>query len=85
MSPADDIVSRTVISPAAFSLAAAHGLTDRVAATWSPDLPRDPRVMVPVEVEALVLRQAGGAWAETKMKNPPAGGGPPGGPPPRQR
>ena len=65
-------MSPVTISPAAFSLAAAHGLTDRVAATWSPDLPRDPRVMVPVEVEALVLRKGGGAWAETRMQSPPA-------------
>ena len=56
MSPVNPVAN---ISPASFSVAAAHGITAQVAATWSPDLPRDPRVMVPVEVEALVIRQAG--------------------------
>ena len=61
-------------TPATFTIAAAHGITERVAKTWFPQLPRDPRVMVPIEVEALVIRQPGGAWAETQMKAPPQNG-----------
>jgi hypothetical protein len=57
------------------AIVAAHGLTERVAATWAPDLPRTPRVMVPVQLDALVLRQDGGTWADTRMKEPPLEGG----------
>jgi hypothetical protein len=58
------------------ALTAAHGITDRLASTWSPQLPRDPRVLVPILVEAMVLRQAGGTWAATKMQPPPSAGDP---------
>ena len=43
-------------------------------ATWHPELSRDPRVLVPIQVEALVVRQQSGQWAETKMKPTPADG-----------
>ncbi|HVT97276.1 MAG TPA: hypothetical protein VHE33_07185, partial [Acidobacteriaceae bacterium] len=56
------------------ALAAAHGITDRLIATWNPDLPRDPRVLVPVLVEALVVRQEGGQWADTSLKQTPESG-----------
>lgn len=55
------------------ALAAAHGITARTVATWNPILPRDPRVMVPVQVDALVVRQTGAQWADTQMKRTPAG------------
>jgi hypothetical protein len=32
--------------------------------------------MVPVQLDALVLRQGGGVWADTRMKEPPQEGGP---------
>ena len=43
----------------AFSAAARSGLSAAAAATWSPSLPRDPRLLVPVDVEALVVPPAG--------------------------
>jgi len=55
------------------AFAAAHGITGRMVATWYPELSRDPRVLVPIMVEALVQRQAGGSWAATKMQEPTAG------------
>jgi len=56
------------------ALAAAHGITDRMVATWYPDLPRDPRVLVPIQVDALVVRQEGSQWALTAMQPAPATG-----------
>jgi hypothetical protein len=64
------------VSRELFSITAAHGLTDRVAVTWHPTLPRTPRVMVPIHLDALVQRQDGGAWADTRM-SPPSGNGDP--------
>jgi hypothetical protein len=55
----------------ALSLAAAHGITPRTMATWNPRLPRTPRIMVPVEIDALVVRKAGGAWADCRYTVPP--------------
>jgi hypothetical protein len=57
------------------ALAAAHGITERTVATWHPSLPRDSRVMVPIQVDALVVRQAGAKWAATQMKRTPGGDG----------
>lgn len=59
-----------------FAITAAHGITDRAAITWHSPLPRTPRVMVPIHVDALVLRQDGGQWADTRMA-PPSGSGAP--------
>lgn len=53
------------------AMLAAHGLTQRVVATWNPGLPRDPRVMVPVVVDALAVRKTGASWANTLMKRTP--------------
>jgi hypothetical protein len=64
----------STISNTAIALAAAHGITSRTIATWHAQLPRDPRVLVPILVEALVLRQSGGNWAATKMQSTPAAG-----------
>lgn len=58
------------------TLAAAHGITDRLIATWNPELPRDPRVLVPIMVEALVVRHEGAQWADTRMKQTPDSGDP---------
>jgi hypothetical protein len=38
-----------------FSAMARSGLSVKAAATWNPELPRDPRLLVPVDVEALVV------------------------------
>ncbi len=61
--------------PALVSIAAAHGITPRVAATWNPALARDPRVLVPIQLDALMVRDATQAWAATRMTTPPKGGG----------
>jgi hypothetical protein len=58
---------------AAFSVAAAHGITSRVIGTWSPHVIRNPRVLVPVQVDALVVRPQTAAtkWADCKLKPRP--------------
>jgi hypothetical protein len=55
------------------AMAVAHGITERTVATWHPSLPRDPRVLAPIQVDALVVRQTGAQWADTLMKRTPAG------------
>ena len=54
-----------------YSLAIAQGITPRLVNTWYPFLPRDPRVLVPVQLEVLMVRQTGGKWAQCAM-TPPA-------------
>ncbi|MGA8043258.1 MAG: hypothetical protein WCA37_10675, partial [Terracidiphilus sp.] len=63
---------------AAFSAAAAHGITQRVIQTWNPDLIRTPRVLVPTEVTALVVRpqQAAQSWADCALRIDPSQTGP---------
>src|SRR5580700_10807242 len=58
---------------AAVSAAAAYGITSQVANTWNPYLQRTPRVLVPIQVDALVLRpgQAPTQWAACGMSSPP--------------
>jgi hypothetical protein len=65
-----------IINPAAqqmYAAAAAHGITPRTVATWSSLVPRTPRVMVPIQLDALVVRQGGGTWADCRMSDPPPG------------
>jgi hypothetical protein len=74
-------VSKTVSftdQAAAFSAAAAYGITARVAKTWNPYLMRTPRVLVPIQVDALVLRpgQSAAQWADCALKPHPGGSGP---------
>ena len=47
--------------PRQFSLAAANGITPRMVDTWYPFLIRLPRVLVPMHVDALIVRQGGGS------------------------
>lgn len=58
---------------AAFSAAAAYRITDKVIATWNPYLIRTPRVLVPVQLEALVVRpqQPAESWADCALKAAP--------------
>src|SRR6266566_1390646 len=58
-----------------FEIAAAHSITLRTLATWSSRVPRTPRVMVPVQLDALVVRNEGAKWADCAMSTPPAGDG----------
>src|ERR1700693_2107317 len=62
---------------AAFSAAAAYGITQRVANTWNPYLLRTPRVLVPVQVDALGMRpgQAASQRAECPLKPHPGTSG----------
>ena len=57
----------------AFAIAAAHGITPRTIATWSPELSRAARVQVPIQVDALAVRTAGGTWANCAMTVPAQG------------
>jgi len=58
------------------AIAAAHNITPRAAKTWNPTMARTPRVLVPVQLDVLMVRQATGTWADCGM-NPPAGGASP--------
>jgi hypothetical protein len=64
------------LDPAMISIAAAHSITPRVAATWSQTLLRTPRVLVPIELGVLMVRDATLTWAATGMATPqkPASG-----------
>ena len=55
---------------AAFSAAAAYRINPQVVETWNPYLLRTPRLLVPVAVDALVVRpgEAAQSWAECKLK-----------------
>ncbi|MGA9965996.1 MAG: hypothetical protein WBQ10_12420 [Terriglobales bacterium] len=57
------------LNPAQVSIAAAHDITPRVIGTWYPQLPRTPRVLVPVQLDALVVRPGENipAWADCQM------------------
>lgn len=63
--------SKRVTDPARVAIAASTGLSPRAVATWSPLLRRTPRVIVPVEVEALVVRHESSKWADCAMSSPP--------------
>ena len=54
--------------------AAAHGITQRVIDSWLPSLARWPRVLVPIQVDALVLRPGvTEVWADCTMSAPADG------------
>lgn len=59
------------------SLAAASGITARTAETWYPALARTTRVLVPIELDVLMVRNANQSWALTAMQAPPAPTQPP--------
>jgi hypothetical protein len=61
------------IDPRLVAVAVAHGLTPGMLATWNPAIARTPRVMVPVQLDALVVREAGGTWADCRMAAPDPG------------
>ena len=52
------------------AMAVTTGVTNRTIATWQPATPRDPRVLVPIELDVLMVRTAGGAWADCGMRVP---------------
>jgi hypothetical protein len=58
-----------------FAVAAAYGINDKVVATWNPDLPRTPRVMVPIHLDVLMVREKGGTWADCAMREIPGASG----------
>src|SRR5450759_961933 len=57
------------LNTSTFALAAAHGITPRVIATWHADLPRTPRVLVPVQLDA--LGHCGGTGGEVMLRARP--------------
>jgi hypothetical protein len=61
------------IDPKLVSLSLAHGLSPGMIATWNPKLPRTPRVLVPIQLDALVVRTEGGTWAKVDMDVPETG------------
>src|SRR5262245_28681500 len=63
----------SAFGPFDIAMLAAHGITDGTVVTWDPGLPRDPRVLVPITVDALAVRASGAQWADTLMRrSPPA-------------
>ncbi len=60
-------------NPALVSIAAASGITPRTVATWYPQLVRTPRVLVPIELDVLMVRDSQLTWAATGMAVPPGG------------
>ena len=45
-------------------------ISAQAAATWSAVLPRTSRLMVPIAVDALMVRADGGTWADVAMRTP---------------
>ena len=58
------------LSDGIVSIAAAHGITPTTAATWYPQLARDVRVLVPMELDVLMVRDATLSWANCGMTPP---------------
>jgi len=56
--------------------ALAHGLTPGMVATWDPRVARTPRVLVPIQLDVLMVRAEGGTWAKTAMTVPDPSTGP---------
>ena len=52
-------------------LAAAHGIGAKVLETWSENVSRVPRVLVPVALDVLVVRQSGAPPADCRLAKPP--------------
>jgi hypothetical protein len=61
-------VAANLVDP---GIAVANGLTSAVAATWSATLVRTPRVLVPIEMSVLMVREATASWAQCGMQPPP--------------
>lgn len=59
------------IAPGLLSLAAANGLTPSMSQSWYPALVRTPRVLVPIELEVLMVRDTQQSWANCMMAMPP--------------
>ena len=53
--------------------AVAHDFTPRMVATWHDAMARTPRVLVPIQLDALIVRQKGGTWADCAMTPPERG------------
>ena len=53
-------MSAAKATPEKVALAAAHGITPRFVASFSPHVAQVPRVLVPVHLDALVIRRAHG-------------------------
>lgn len=62
--------TRPTFSDTTVSLAAAYGITPRTVATWHPELVRTPRLMVPIELDALMVRSQNLTWAQCGMDDP---------------
>ena len=62
--------ARTVLTGTrALDLAVSENITQGVIATWSSLLHRAPRVLVPVQVDALMVPVTGGSWADCKVQD----------------
>ena len=51
-------------------LLAAQGVNAELVRTWNPELNREKRLLVPIQVDALPVRVAGGTWADCLMASP---------------
>jgi hypothetical protein len=53
-----------------FAIAAAHNITPRTVATWYPSLVRSPRVLVPIQLDVMMIRDDGEIAANCLMAAP---------------
>lgn len=47
-----------------------QGVTPLLERTWFPELNRERRLLVPIQVDALAVRSVGGDWADCGMRSP---------------
>lgn len=52
------------------AMAAAHNITPRTVASWYPYLRRTPRVMVPIQLDVMIVRDPNESWANCGMMQP---------------
>lgn len=54
-----------------FILGVAHGITKKLQGSWSDLVARVPRLLVPIQLDVLVVREEGRSWADCAMTRPP--------------
>ena len=64
-------ITGSKVNSVTVSLAAGNLITACTQATWYPYLLRTPRVLVPIELNVLMVRDASQSWAVTGMSVPP--------------
>lgn len=63
-------INSNLIDQGTLAMATAHNVTPDTVSTWSPQVYRAPRVLVPIELDVLVVRDTAQRWAECGMSEP---------------